>query len=111
MNSFQVFFFFFKQKTAYDMRISDWSSDVCPSDLLLPDEPEAKGVLALMLYAEARRGARRSADNAYIPLAEQDTDLWNHSLIDRAEALLSAANANGPKIGKATSRERVWTDV
>src|SRR3546814_6608687 len=28
--------FFFKQKTAYEMRISDWSSDVCSSDLLLP---------------------------------------------------------------------------
>src|SRR3546814_9029742 len=31
-----IFFFFFKQKTAYDMRISDWSSDVCSSDLLDP---------------------------------------------------------------------------
>src|SRR3546814_18953541 len=31
---FLVFFFFFKQKTAYEMRISDWSSDVCSSDLL-----------------------------------------------------------------------------
>src|SRR3546814_4071634 len=30
------FFFFFKQKTAYEMRISDWSSDVCSSDLLMP---------------------------------------------------------------------------
>src|SRR3546814_8402251 len=30
------YFFFFKQKTAYEMRISDWSSDVCSSDLLLP---------------------------------------------------------------------------
>src|SRR3546814_2602797 len=30
-----MFFFFFKQKTAYDMRISDWSSDVCSSDLCL----------------------------------------------------------------------------
>src|SRR3546814_4666123 len=29
-----MFFFFFKQKTAYDMRISDWSSDVCSSDLV-----------------------------------------------------------------------------
>src|SRR3546814_10394157 len=29
-----VYFFFFKQKTAYEMRISDWSSDVCSSDLL-----------------------------------------------------------------------------
>src|SRR3546814_5422615 len=32
-DSFYVFFFFFKQKTAYEMRISDWSSDVCSSDL------------------------------------------------------------------------------
>src|SRR3546814_4122224 len=31
---FGIFFFFFKQKTAYEMRISDWSSDVCSSDLL-----------------------------------------------------------------------------
>src|SRR3546814_8929513 len=30
-------FFFFKQKTAYEMRISDWSSDVCSSDLAQPD--------------------------------------------------------------------------
>src|SRR3546814_19171523 len=34
------FFFFFKQKTAYEMRISDWSSDVCSSDLPPPSEPE-----------------------------------------------------------------------
>src|SRR3546814_4969666 len=32
------FFFFFKQKTAYEMRISDWSSDVCSSDLFLRQE-------------------------------------------------------------------------
>src|SRR3546814_2695058 len=31
------FFFFFKQKTAYEMRISDWSADVCSSDLAMPD--------------------------------------------------------------------------
>src|SRR3546814_2222302 len=31
-----IFFFFFKQKTAYEMRISDWSSDVCSSDLASP---------------------------------------------------------------------------
>src|SRR3546814_4711334 len=31
-------FFFFKQKTAYEMRISDWSSDVCSSDLLIDEE-------------------------------------------------------------------------
>src|SRR3546814_4951283 len=33
MCEFLCFFFFFKQKTAYEMRISDWSSDVCSSDL------------------------------------------------------------------------------
>src|SRR3546814_9806316 len=33
VSSSVIFFFFFKQKTAYDMRISDWSSDVCSSDL------------------------------------------------------------------------------
>src|SRR3546814_1158467 len=34
-----VLFFFFKQKTAYEMRISDWSSDVCSSDLRIADAP------------------------------------------------------------------------
>src|SRR3546814_676349 len=38
-------FFFFKQKTAYEMRISDWSSDVCSSDLLVTIEPPATGGL------------------------------------------------------------------
>src|SRR3546814_5463449 len=33
-----MLFFFFKQKTAYEMRISDWSSDVCSSDLPRPDQ-------------------------------------------------------------------------
>src|SRR3546814_5283084 len=44
-------FFFFKQKTAYEMRISDWSSDVCSSDLACPStviEPPSIGVSALM---------------------------------------------------------------
>src|SRR3546814_7678325 len=37
-----VLFFFFKQKTAYEMRISDWSSDVCSSDLIWgQDRPRA----------------------------------------------------------------------
>src|SRR3546814_7847990 len=40
------FFFFFKQKTAYEMRISDWSSDVCSSDLALPSKGARLGALA-----------------------------------------------------------------
>src|SRR3546814_2183354 len=39
-NVFTICFFFFKQKTAYEMRISDWSSDVCSSDLADPQVPE-----------------------------------------------------------------------
>src|SRR3546814_16036410 len=41
MSSLSFFFFFFKQKTAYEMRISDWSSDVCSSDLGWPDRGQA----------------------------------------------------------------------
>src|SRR3546814_7823851 len=40
-------FFFFKQKTAYEMRISDWSSDVCSSDLLEADYRARTGIAAL----------------------------------------------------------------
>src|SRR3546814_9902597 len=42
---FVVFFFFFKQKTAYEMRISDWSSDVCSSDLV----DDGEGLQALIV--------------------------------------------------------------
>jgi RNA polymerase sigma-70 factor (ECF subfamily) len=63
---------------------------------LLPSEPEAKGLLALMLYAEARRSARRNAKGAYVPLEEQDIGLWDDSLIAHAEQLLHEANAGGP---------------
>jgi RNA polymerase sigma-70 factor (ECF subfamily) len=62
---------------------------------LMPDEPEALGLLALMLFAEARRTARRSADGDFVPLTEQDCDLWDRALIDEAEALLSHAAASG----------------
>src|SRR3546814_20654527 len=64
------FFFFFKQKTAYEMRISDWSSDVCSSDLLpvqLPDrlcaagEPE-EGVDLALYPAAAAAGADQGRD-------------------------------------------------
>jgi RNA polymerase sigma-70 factor (ECF subfamily) len=63
---------------------------------LLPGEPEAKGMLALMLYTAARRAARRDARGAYVPLEEQDTDLWDGSLIAFAETLLNQANSAGP---------------
>ncbi len=59
---------------------------------LMPDEPEALGLLALMLHAEARRGARRNAEGDYVPLAEQDPAAWDDGLIDEAETLLHSAS-------------------
>jgi RNA polymerase sigma-70 factor (ECF subfamily) len=62
---------------------------------LLPSEPEALGLLALMLHAEARRQARRNQQGDYVPLAEQDPALWNSQMIDEAESLLHRASAIG----------------
>ncbi len=62
---------------------------------LLPTEPEAPGLLALMLHAEARRHARRNRHGDYVPLAEQDPALWDSQMIDEAEALLRRASALG----------------
>jgi predicted RNA polymerase sigma factor len=62
---------------------------------LLPTEPEALGLLALMLHAEARRRARRSEGGEYIPLAEQDPARWDAGMIDEAEALLLRARVFG----------------
>src|SRR5215471_13227121 len=62
---------------------------------LLPEEPEALGLLALMLHAEARRGARRNGQGDYVPLAEQDPSTWNDKLINEAEALLRKASRTG----------------
>jgi RNA polymerase sigma-70 factor, ECF subfamily len=60
---------------------------------LLPEEPEALGLLALMLYAQARRDARRDAQGDYVPLADQDAGMWDAELIEEAEGLLSRASA------------------
>jgi RNA polymerase sigma-70 factor (ECF subfamily) len=62
---------------------------------LLPDEAEALGLLALMLFAEARRPARRNADGDYVPLAEQDTALWDATLMNEAETRLLHASRMG----------------
>ena len=60
---------------------------------LLPKQAEALGLLALLLYADARRRARRSAAGEFVPLAEQDTALWDGQQIGEAEALLRRAGA------------------
>lgn len=60
---------------------------------LMPDQAEVRGLLALMLFAEARATARRGLDGAYVPLSQQDRSLWRDDLIAEAEAELRAASA------------------
>src|SRR5579863_4700305 len=62
---------------------------------LIPSEPEAMGLLALMLYSHARRDARRDGAGRYVPLSEQKVGRWDKAAIEEAEALLKAAGALG----------------
>ncbi|MET8086487.1 sigma-70 family RNA polymerase sigma factor [Micromonospora sp. NPDC005237] len=55
---------------------------------LMPDEPEALGLLALMLLTESRRGARTTADGELVPLGEQDRDRWDRALIAEGQSLV-----------------------
>jgi RNA polymerase sigma-70 factor (ECF subfamily) len=65
----------------------------------LPEEPEIRGLLALMLYCDARRAARRTPDGRYVPLSEQDPGAWSASAIGEAETELGAAARLG-RIGR-----------
>jgi RNA polymerase sigma-70 factor, ECF subfamily len=58
---------------------------------LMPREPEAHGLLALMLHCEARREARYTSGGEFVPLDQQDTILWSQSMIDEAERHLRSA--------------------
>jgi RNA polymerase sigma-70 factor, ECF subfamily len=61
---------------------------------LLP-EPEAQGLLALMLLQESRRGARTTAAGDLVLLEDQDRSLWNRELIAEGVALVQGALASG----------------
>src|SRR3546814_10066597 len=90
------FVFFFKQKTAYEMRISDWSSDVCSSDLFADRGAVAElgDRLAAVFEAEAFGDAR--ADLALFPQLEQPRDIG-----------AVAHRLARDEIGRASCRERV----
>jgi RNA polymerase sigma-70 factor (ECF subfamily) len=57
---------------------------------LMPDEPEATGLLALLLLTESRRAARTTADGSIVLLADQDRSLWDRSLIEEGQDLVRA---------------------
>jgi predicted RNA polymerase sigma factor len=58
---------------------------------LMPNEPEAHGLLALMLHCEARRDARYASTGEFVPLDKQDTTLWSRAIIKEAEYHLRSA--------------------
>ena len=64
-----------------------------------PQEPEALGLLALLLHVHARRHARRDANGAFVPLGAQDPARWDAAAITEAEQVLYAASRTG-RIGR-----------
>jgi RNA polymerase sigma-70 factor (ECF subfamily) len=66
-----------------------WLARLCVQ--LMPEAPEARGLLSLILYCEARREARRDADGCYIPLSHQSTARWSQSMLAEAERELAQA--------------------
>lgn len=62
---------------------------------IVPQEAEAVGLLALLLYIHSREPARRSAEGLFVPLSRQDASLWSKALIQEAESLLRQASASG----------------
>ena len=61
----------------------------------MPEEPEVRGLLALILFCHSRRSARRGPDGRYVPLSEQDPATWSTAAIREAEAELSTAAQSG----------------
>jgi predicted RNA polymerase sigma factor len=59
---------------------------------LIPAEPEARGLLALMLHCEARRAARFTEEGRFVPLDRQETGRWSRPLMKEAEAQLRTAS-------------------
>src|SRR3546814_10489473 len=72
-----VYFFFFKQKTAYEMRISDWSSDVCSSDLILGHSMGGHGALTIALSFPSRF----KAVSAFAPIVAPSQVPWGQKAL------------------------------
>src|SRR3546814_8499052 len=93
-----LFVFFFKQKTAYEMRISDWSSDVCSSDLLA--DPDLAHVPATRLENACATGSAA----LYTAMDFIESGRGRIALVVGAEKMTSRPT---PEIGRASCRERV----
>src|SRR3546814_3447137 len=97
-----LFFFFFKQKTAYEMRISDWSSDVCSSDLLMDRRKDMIISGGFNIYPSDLEGVLREHPAIYdVAVVGVPSDDWGETPV--AFVVL----APGKEIGRAACRERV----
>src|SRR3546814_3918168 len=96
--------FFFKQKTAYEMRISDWSSDVCSSDLEHFSQERDPNVWKALLYRLGNAGglAPQVVSDFLRKLFER---FHRFLLLERLLSFLPMRSAG--KIGRASCRERV----
>src|SRR3546814_1365592 len=97
-------FFFFKQKTAYEMRISDWSSDVCSSDLSL-------GVVAFMLLTNQMPFFAIDEFTMAAKISEGVVDFihpaFQHCSSNAVQFIRKLLTQSPEKIGRASCRERV----
>src|SRR3546814_6646518 len=95
--------FFFKQKTAYDMRISDWSSDVCSSDL---SDRAASYATAIVKAAVGPRLSLAAPMAVHDNLQERLMMLMRQD-ISKKRGLAGRLLVGGAKIGRASGRARV----
>src|SRR3546814_4243114 len=92
--------FFFKQKTAYEMRISDWSSDVCSSDLRKPDR-SGYAVSALTIGLGSHQSHRRLC----LVRSPRSRRQWPHAAAHQTATVnLCPHNAQGPTSGRRNPR-------
>src|SRR3546814_19314239 len=89
--------FFFKQKTAYEVRISDWSSDVCSSDLTEPAQQRAERVFVWSIL-QARDPARRYEIYLMKDLKGFDRDRWKTGFTNYRYAIPDLAGKAGRAI-------------
>src|SRR3546814_948335 len=99
-------FFFFKQKTAYERRISDWSSDVCSSDLQPPTVTQGPGLCRAALPPEPARALAQAVDQTTI--GERHAPLGIElGLVPDPQFDRVHPERIGEQIGSASCRERV----
>src|SRR3546814_8595841 len=96
-------FFFFKHKTAYDMRISDWSSDVCSSDLL-----DVSGSLNIDAIGTGGTGNVASGDGQG---GTASVAISGNAISYTTGATIVDAGGTGGGIGRAEGRVRGWPYV